>query len=163
LAPPRSGRIQPDKPRLFLLVIGSSRPTLTEEPLADLSLGNDAVDEMRSFLCYPAVVAEGTDAAFLAASHRQGGPSMAPFCRAADGNAKGSRGCLTRLIRAATTKPCPHEAQRTLPNPKHRMPQVRYVRRTPPPRRVIGIQLFNSRRRLPAIPTTPERHGSAGT
>jgi hypothetical protein len=63
----------------------------------------------------------------------------------------------------ATTKPCPHEALRTLPNPKHRMPQVRHVRRTPPPRLVIGIQPFNSRRRLPAIPTTPERHGSAGT
>ena len=32
------------------------------------------------------------------------------------------------LHEKATTKPCPHEAQRALPNPKQRMPQVRYDR-----------------------------------
>jgi len=37
-APPRSGRIQPDRFRLLLLVIRPARPTLAEVPLADLSL-----------------------------------------------------------------------------------------------------------------------------
>jgi len=83
---------------------------------------------MRSCLCHPATVAGGTDAAALAASHRQGGPSMAPSCLAADGNAKGSHGCRARLSREATTKPCPHDVQRARPNPKQRMPQVRYDR-----------------------------------
>ena len=64
----------------------------------------------------------------LLAGYRQGGPSMAPSCLAADGNAKGSHGCRARLSREATTKPCPHDAQRALPNPKQRMPQVRYDR-----------------------------------
>jgi hypothetical protein len=35
-APPRSGRIQPDRFRLLLLVIRPARPTLAEVPLADL-------------------------------------------------------------------------------------------------------------------------------
>jgi hypothetical protein len=64
-----------------------------DHPLPHGHRGNDAVDEMRSCLCHPAAIAGGTDAAALAASHRQGGPSMAPSCRAADGNAKGSHGC----------------------------------------------------------------------
>jgi hypothetical protein len=38
-------------------------------------------------------------------------------------------GQTPRLLQEkATTKTCPHEAQRALPNPKHRMPQVRYDR-----------------------------------
>jgi hypothetical protein len=64
-----------------------------DHPLPHRHRRNDVVDEMRSCLCHPATVAGGTDAAALAASHRQGGPSMAPSCRAADGNAKGSHGC----------------------------------------------------------------------
>ena len=36
-APPRSGRIQPDRPRMLVLMIRPTRPTLAEVPLADLS------------------------------------------------------------------------------------------------------------------------------
>jgi hypothetical protein len=36
-ASPSEGRIEPDKPRLLLLMIRSARPTLAEVPLADLS------------------------------------------------------------------------------------------------------------------------------
>jgi len=36
-APPGQGRIQPDQPRLLLLMIRPARPTLPEVPLADLS------------------------------------------------------------------------------------------------------------------------------
>jgi hypothetical protein len=99
-----------------------------DHPLPHRHRGNDAVDEMRSCLCHPAAIARRTDTPALAASYRQGGPSMAPSCLAADGNAKGSHGCRARLSREATTKPCPHDAQRALPNPKQRMPQVRYDR-----------------------------------
>ena len=99
-----------------------------DHPLPHGHRGNDAVHEMRSCLCHPATVAGGTDTPALAASYRQGGPSMAPSCLAADGNAKGSHGCRARLSREATTKPCPRDAQRARPNPKQRMPQVRYDR-----------------------------------
>ena len=99
-----------------------------DHPLPHRYRRNDVVDEMRSCLCHPATVAGGTDTPALAASYRQGGPSMAPSCLAADGNAKGSHGCRARLSREATTKPCPHDVQRALPNPKQRMPQVRYDR-----------------------------------
>jgi hypothetical protein len=99
-----------------------------DRPLPHGHRGNDAVDEMLSCLRHPAAIARRTDTPALAASHRQGGPSMAPSCLAADGNAKGSHGCRARLSREATTKPCPHDAQRSLPNPKQRMPQVRYDR-----------------------------------
>jgi len=56
---------------------------------------------------------------------------MASSCWAADATAKGSHGSRTRLSREATTKTCSHEAQRPLPNPKQRMPQVRYDRSSP--------------------------------
>ena len=114
-------------------VTGQARRS-TEQPLElfdeDPREGRDCVglDEMRSCLCHPAAIARRTDTPALAASYRQGGPSMAPSCLAADGNAKGSHGCRARLSREATTKPCPHDAQRALPNPKQRMPQVRYDR-----------------------------------
>jgi hypothetical protein len=85
-----------------------------DHPLPHGHRGNDAVDEMRSCLCHPAAIARRADTPALAASHRQGGPSMAPSYRAADGNAKGSHGCRTRLSREATTKPCPHDVQRAL-------------------------------------------------
>jgi hypothetical protein len=91
-----------------------------DHPLPYGHRGNDVVDEMRSCLRHPAAIARQTDTPALAASHRQGGPSMAPSCRAADGNAKGSHGCRTRLSREATTKPCPHDVQRARPNPKQR-------------------------------------------
>jgi hypothetical protein len=41
--PPRSGRIQPDRSRLLLLMIRPARLTLAEVPMADLSLGTSAV------------------------------------------------------------------------------------------------------------------------
>ena len=69
------------------------------------------------------------------ASHRQGGPSMAPSCLAADVNAKGSHGCRARLSRAeqpprplhenAMTNPWPQPVQRARPKPKQRMPHAR--------------------------------------
>ena len=99
-----------------------------DHPLPHRYRRNDVVDEMRSCLCHPATVAGGTDTPALAARCRQGGPSMAPSCLAADGNAKGSHGCRARLSREATTKPCPHDVQRARPNPKQRMPLVRYDR-----------------------------------
>ena len=99
-----------------------------DHPLPHGHRRNDAVDEMRSCLRHSAAVARRTDTPALAASHRQGGPSMDPSCRAADGNAQGSHGCRTRLSREATTKPCPHDVQLARPNPKQRMPQVRYDR-----------------------------------
>ena len=69
------------------------------------------IGEVRGRLGHVAAVAGRADAAALAACHRQGGPSMAPSCRAADGNAKGSHGCRARLSRAATTNPVRHVMQ----------------------------------------------------
>jgi hypothetical protein len=39
-APPRSGRIQPDRSRMLLLMIRPARPTLAEVPLAALYLND---------------------------------------------------------------------------------------------------------------------------
>jgi hypothetical protein len=70
----------------------------------------------------------GDQAAAGVHRQREGGLSMAPSCRAADGTAKGSHGCRARLSRAATTKPVPQPVQRARPNPKQRMPLSREPR-----------------------------------
>jgi hypothetical protein len=59
------------------------------------------------------------------ASRRQGGPSMAPSCLAADGNAKGSHGCQARLSRSATTNPVRHVMQTARAKPKQSSPHSR--------------------------------------
>jgi hypothetical protein len=86
------------------------------------------VGEVRGRFGHAAAGAGRTDAPALAASHRQGGPSMAPSCRAADGNAKGSQGCRTRLSRDAIRKPWRQPVQRALVKPQQTMPQRRYSR-----------------------------------
>ena len=102
-----------------------------DHPLPDGHRRDDTVGKVRGRFGHAAARAGRTDAPALAASHRQGGPSMAPSCGAADGNAKGSQGCRTRLSRDATRKPWPQPVQRARAKPQQRMPQRRYSRNSP--------------------------------
>jgi hypothetical protein len=72
---------------------------------------DDVIRDVGGSLGHVAAVAGRADAAALAAGQRHGGPSMAPSCRAADGNAKGFHACRARLSRAATTNPVRHVVQ----------------------------------------------------
>jgi len=96
-----------------------------DHPLPHGHRRDDVIGEVGGGLGHVAAVAGRADAAALAAGRRQGGPSMAPSCRAADGNAKGSHGCRARLSRAATTNPVRHDMQTARAKPKQRSPHSR--------------------------------------
>jgi hypothetical protein len=86
------------------------------------------IGEVGGRLGHMATVAGRADATALTAGHRQGGPSMAPSCRAADGNAKGSHSCQARLSRAPTTNPVRPDMQTARAKPKQRSPHSRSPR-----------------------------------
>jgi len=60
-----------------------------DHPLPHGHRRDDVIGEVGGRLGHVATIAGRADATALAAGRRQGGPSMAPSCRAADGNAKG--------------------------------------------------------------------------
>jgi len=83
-----------------------------DHPLPHGHRRDDVIGEVRRRLGHVAAVAGRADAAALAAGRRQGGPSMAPSCRA-------------RLSRAATTNPVRHVMQTARAKPKQSSPHSR--------------------------------------